>query len=86
MKTLLTLVLLVVSTATFADVRVVITRVLPEPWNKTQHIVQEFHDDQLWQDWMIMKMNEGCDKYVTNVDIDLKWDGVTVVPKAEAAE
>ena len=71
--------LLLTTTAAFADVRVTMERVLPEPWNKTQHIVQEFEDVEAFEMWMQDRLEgKGCDPYVANIQIDLNWDGETV--------
>jgi len=49
------------------DVRVEITRELP---NETQHIVQQFHDEDSFAMWMSGKLEgEGCDPYVTEIRI-----------------
>jgi hypothetical protein len=51
----------------FADVRVEIKRELPE---ETQHIVQQFHDEDSFAMWMGGKLEgEGCDPYVTEIRI-----------------
>ena len=47
-----------------AEVRVEITRELPD---EKQLIIQSFPDEDLFQMWMGMKMEEGCDPYVTEV-------------------
>ena len=49
------------------DVRVEITRELP---SETQHIVQQFHDEDSFAMWMGGKLEgEGCDPYVTEIRI-----------------
>ena len=56
-----------------ADVRVEITRVLPEPWNKTQHIVHQFNDSVEFEMWMEDRLErKGCDPYVTEMKIYLR--------------
>lgn len=56
-----------ISDAHAGEVRVEITRELPE---ETQHIVQQFHDEDSFQMWMGGKMEgEGCDPYVTEIRI-----------------
>jgi len=49
-----------------ADVRVEITRELP---NEKQLVVQQFDDEESFQMWMAMKMEDGCDPYVSNINI-----------------
>jgi hypothetical protein len=50
-----------------ADVRVEITRELPE---ERQLVIQQFDDDESFQMWMAMKMEgEGCDPYVSDIRI-----------------
>ena len=49
-----------------ADVRVEITRELPE---EKQLVVQQFDDEEMFQMWMAAKMEEGCDPYVSNIYI-----------------
>ena len=68
MKTLIAAVLLLASAASLAgDVRVEITRELPD---ETQHIVQQFHDEDSFAMWMGGKLEgEGCDPYVTEIRI-----------------
>lgn len=68
MKTLIASVLLLASTALLAgDVRVEIKRELPD---ETQHIVQQFHDEDSFAMWMSGKLEgEGCDPYVTEIRI-----------------
>ena len=53
-------------TDALADVRVEITRDLP---NEKQLVVQQFDDDEAFQMWMGMKMEEGCDPYVSDIRI-----------------
>lgn len=69
MKYLLSI-LLLVSFQAFADVRVTITRDTP---TERQTIIQDFPDKDAWMMWMELKMEEGCDPYVTKVDIDLNY-------------
>lgn len=68
MKTLIAAVLLLASTVSLAgDVRVEIKRELPD---ETQHIVQQFHDEDSFAMWMSGKLEgEGCDPYVTEIRI-----------------
>lgn len=55
------------SEAIAGEVRVEITRELPD---ETQHIVQQFHDEDSFQMWMGGKMEgEGCDPYVSEIRI-----------------
>jgi hypothetical protein len=55
------------SEAIAGEVRVEITRELPD---ETQHIVQQFHDEDSFQMWMGDKMeSEGCDPYVSEIRI-----------------
>lgn len=54
-----------------ADVRVDIERVLPN--QTTQYIVQQFDDFEAFSMWMEMKMENGCDPYVTKIHIDLHY-------------
>lgn len=50
------------------DVRVVMTRELPD---ETQYIVQTFPDADAFAMWMGTKMEEGCDPYVRDIKITL---------------
>ena len=53
----------------FSEVRVDITRELPD---ETQHIVRIFEDKEEFEMWMSMKMEyEGCDPYVTEMIVKL---------------
>jgi len=59
-----------------ADVRVEITRDVPNEQQlvERQLIIQQFDDDETFQMWMAMKMeSEGCDPYVTNINIIRNW-------------
>lgn len=59
-----------------ADVRVEITRDVPNEQQlvERQLIIQQFDDDESFQMWMAMKMEgEGCDPYVTNINIIRNW-------------
>ena len=59
--------LIAVSSLAFADVRVEITRELPE---EKQLVVQQFHDEDSFMMWMANKMEgEGCDPYVSEIRI-----------------
>lgn len=49
-----------------ADVRVEITRELPE---ERQTIIQQFDDEEMFGMWMTSKLEEGCDPYVSNINI-----------------
>ena len=52
-----------------ADVRVEIQRELP---NETQTIVQEFHDQDSFEMWMLNRLEtKGCDPYVTEINIKI---------------
>ena len=67
MKTLIAMALIAVSSLAFADVRVEITRELPE---EKQLVVQQFHDEDSFMMWMANKMEgEGCDPYVSEIRI-----------------
>jgi len=56
-----------ISEATAGEVRVEITRELPE---EKQLVVQHFYDEDSFMMWMGSKMEgEGCDPYVTNINI-----------------
>ena len=59
--------------AAHADVRVEITRDLPE---EKQLVVMSFKDDEDFQMWMGMKMEDeqGCDPYVTEIKIFRNWE------------
>jgi hypothetical protein len=58
--------------AAHADVRVEIKRELPD---ETQHIVQQFHDEDSFAMWMGGKLEgEGCDPYVTEIKIYRNWE------------
>jgi len=50
-----------------ADVRVEITRELPD---EKQIIVQTFDDEEVFQMWFTTKLEEGCDPYVTDININ----------------
>ena len=53
----------------FSEVRIDITRELPD---ETQHIVRIFEDKEEFEMWMSMKMEyEGCDPYVTEMIVKL---------------
>ena len=55
-----------------ADVRVEITRELPD---EKQLVIQQFDDDESFQMWMAMKMEgEGCDPYVSDIKIIRNWE------------
>ena len=54
-----------------ADVRVEIIRELP---NEKQIIVQTFDDEEVFSMWFTTKLEEGCDPYVTNVNIDRAYN------------
>jgi len=54
-----------------ADVRVEITRELPA---ETQLVVQEFPDEELFSMWMTSKLEEGCDPYVTKININRNYN------------
>jgi hypothetical protein len=57
----------VINDAFAGDVRVEIKRELPD---ETQHIVQQFHDEDSFAMWMSGKLEgEGCDPYVTEIKI-----------------
>jgi hypothetical protein len=57
----------VVNDAFAGDVRVEIKRELPD---ETQHIVQQFYDEDSFAMWMSGKLEgEGCDPYVTEIKI-----------------
>jgi hypothetical protein len=57
----------IVSDAQAGEVRVEITRELPE---ERQLVVQHFYDEDSFMMWMGSKMEgEGCDPYVTNINI-----------------
>jgi flagellar biosynthesis regulator FlbT len=49
-----------------ADVRVEITRELPE---EKQLVVQQFDDEEMFQMWMATKMEDSCDPYVSEIKI-----------------
>jgi hypothetical protein len=68
MKNLLLVTAFMLSNIAYAgDVRVEIKRELPE---ETQHIVQQFHDEDSFAMWMGGKLEgEGCDPYVTEIRI-----------------
>jgi hypothetical protein len=68
MKNLLLVTASMLSNIAYAgDVRVEITRELPE---EKQFIVQEFHDEDAFAMWMGGKLEgEGCDPYVTEIRI-----------------
>jgi hypothetical protein len=52
-----------------ADVRVDMTRELP---NETQHIVRTFNDREDFEMWMSMRLEDGgCDPYVTKMVVNL---------------
>ena len=65
-----------ISEAHAGEVRVEIKRELPD---ETQHIVQQFHDEDSFAMWMGGKLEgEGCDPYVTEIKIFRNY-----VPKQE---
>ena len=73
MKYLVASVAVLLATNVMADVRVEITRELPD---EVQHIVQQFHDQDSFEFWMLDRLEtEGCDPYVTKVEIDLNYTG-----------
>jgi len=55
----------------YADVRVEIIRELPD---ERQTIVQVFDDEELFAMWFTSKLEEGCDPYVTDVNIDRAYN------------
>jgi hypothetical protein len=56
-----------ISEATAGEVRVEITRELPE---EKQLVVQHFYDEDSFMMWMATKMEgEGCDPYVSEIKI-----------------
>ena len=56
-----------ISEATAGEVRVEITRELPE---EKQLVVQHFYDEDSFMMWMATKMDgEGCDPYVSEIKI-----------------
>lgn len=61
----------IATSVAFADVRVDITRDLPY---KSQNIVQVFDDIDAFQMWFEMKMEQGCDPYVTSINIDMNYN------------
>ena len=64
-----------VSAGALADVRVEITRELPEG---TRVIVQEFHDKDEFAMWMATRLDseEGCKPGVTKINVDLDYSPV----------
>ena len=55
----------------FADVKVTITRDLP---NERQHIVQQFPDMDGFEMWMQQRLEEnGCDPYVTDMKVEFDY-------------
>jgi hypothetical protein len=75
-KMLLVLATLVfISNAANADVRMEITRELPEG---TRIIVQEFNDTEEFAMWMATRLDseEGCKPGVTKINIDLDYKPV----------
>jgi hypothetical protein len=67
--------MLFISNAANADVRMEITRELPEG---TQIIVQEFNDTEEFAMWMATRLDsdEGCKPGVTKINIDLDYKPV----------
>ena len=56
-----------ISEATAGEVRVEITRELPE---EKQLVVQHFYDEDSFAMWMVSKLeDEGCDPYVSEIKI-----------------
>jgi len=54
-----------------ADVKVTITRDLP---NERQHIVQQFPDMDGFEMWMQQRLEDsGCDPYVTEMKVDFDY-------------
>ena len=54
-----------------ADVKVTITRDLP---NERQYIVQQFPDMDGFEMWMQQRLeNTGCDPYVTNMKVEFDY-------------
>jgi hypothetical protein len=54
-----------------ADVKVTITRDLP---NERQHIVQQFPDMDGFEMWMQQRLEDtGCDPYVTNMKVEFDY-------------
>jgi len=62
-----------ITTAAQADVRVEITRNLPDG---IRVIVQEFNDTDEFQMWMITRLEDECKPGVTKIDIDLDYTPV----------
>lgn len=57
----------------FADVRVEITRNLPDG---QRVIVQEFNDTDEFQMWMITRLEDDCKPGVTKINIDLDYQPI----------
>ena len=70
MKTLIAATALMFSTAALADVRVEITRNLPEG---QRIIVQEFNDKDEFAMWMATRLEDDCKPGVTKINIDLDY-------------
>ena len=73
MKTLIAATAMMFSAAALADVRVEITRNLPEG---QRIIVQEFNDTDEFQMWMITRLEDNCKPGVTKINIDLDYKPV----------
>jgi len=73
MKTLIAATALMFSTAALADVRVEITRNLPEG---QRIIVQEFNDKDELAMWMATRLEDDCKPGVTKINIDLDYKPV----------
>ena len=73
MKTLIAATALMFSTAALADVRVEITRNLPEG---QRIIVQEFNDKDEFAMWMATRLEDDCKPGVTKINIDLDYKPV----------
>jgi len=73
MKTLIAAIAMMFSTAALADVRVEITRNLPEG---QRIIVQEFNDKDEFAMWMATRLEDDCKPGVTKINIDLDYNPV----------
>ena len=73
MKTLIAATAMMFSTAALADVRVEITRNLPEG---QRIIVQEFNDKDEFAMWMATRLEDDCKPGVTKINIDLDYNPV----------
>jgi len=73
MKTLIAATTMMFSTAALADVRVEITRNLPEG---QRIIVQEFNDKDEFAMWMATRLEDDCKPGVTKINIDLDYNPV----------